>query len=202
MYRIILLICLLFCSCHEQARTNERTVIITGREPERIPLYRIKVPENWTVEFPSPEISLIDSRLSLLECSTLEGIKITIHNFPADDPAMRIPPQAQLQRWKQQFTPIDPTSVLVTPQSFSGYKGFLLEAEGNIKGEPAAVMGWALQIGSDHYRNLSYTDLPNQMRADITIKAKGSPEAVALHKSAIRRFARSFELIEEVPTPR
>ena len=115
---------------------------------------------------------------------------------------MRIPPQAQLQRWKQQFNPIGPTSVLVTPQSFSGYKGFLLEAEGNMKGEPAAVMGWALQIGSDHYRNLSYTDLPDQMRADITIKAVGEPEAIALHRNAIRRLARSFELIEEVPSPR
>lgn len=115
---------------------------------------------------------------------------------------MRIPPQAQLQRWKQQLNPIDETSVLITPQSFSGYKGLLLEAEGEIKGEPTAVIGWALQIGNDHFRTLSYTDLPNQMRADVTIKATGSPEAIALQRERIKTFARSFELIEEIPVSR
>lgn len=115
---------------------------------------------------------------------------------------MRIPPQAQLQRWQQQLNPIDQTTVLITPQSFSGYKGTLLEAEGEVKGEPTAVIGWAMQIGDDHYRTLTYTNLPNQMRADVTIKATGSPASIDLERDRIKSFARSFELIEEIPVTR
>ena len=203
LFFLALLFSLSLASCSSEADPNaKKWVQMTGREPERIPLYRIRIPENWTVALPPSDEPLTDSRKALCEMTIDQAIRLTIHNFPAAASDQRIPPQAQIQRWMQQLKDSDPTRTLITPQSFSGYAGLLLEAEGKMDEEPAAVMGWALQIGTEQVRILSHSGMPEQMRADITIKATGPPEQIALRRSEITRAARSFELIEEIPAPR
>lgn len=198
MIRFFILLSLIFSSCSNDIDNAGSFVEVTGREPERISLYRVNIPEHWEVIKPDERLPLTDSRLPLLECRAGETLKIVFHNFPTSDPKKRIPPGAQIERWKKQLKELHPASVLVTPQSFSGYIGLRLEAQG--KG--TAVIGYALQIDNDHYRNLAYTEMPEQMRADITIKATGSPEEIAQYRLELMAAAQSFELIEEIPIPR
>ena len=198
MFRFLILLSLIVSGCSSDSSTPDNYVTFTGREPERVPLYRVMIPKTWEVVLPDADTSLTDSRLPLLECRAGETLRIVFHNFPASEIAQRIPPQAQIERWKKQLEETNPASVVVTPQAFSGYTGLLLEAEG----KRSAVMGWALQIGADHYRNLSYTLLPEQMRADITIKATGSPQEISQYRSQLINLARTFELIEEIPVSR
>jgi hypothetical protein len=190
-------------SCSSKADPDDKKwVQMTGREPDRIPLYRIRIPDNWTVALPPSNVPLTDSRNALCEITIDQSIRMAIHNFPTETRDQSIPPQAQIQRWMQQLKDSDSTRTLISPQSFSGYTGLLLEAEGKIDGAPAAVMGWALQIGKEQFRMLANAGMPVQMRADITIKVTGPPDKIALRRSEITRAAKSFELIEEIPAPR
>ena len=198
MYRLIILLCTFFTCCSTEPPTSGNVTTISGREPERFPLYRVSIPDGWEIIHPDPDIALTDSRLALLECRSGDSLRVVFHNFPSADLTQRIPPQAQVERWKKQLDQIQTASVITTPQSFSGYTGLLLQAEG----KDTAVMGWALQIGADHYRNFSYSDLPEQMRADITIKATGTPLEIARNRAKLQSMARSFELIEEIPVSR
>lgn len=198
MFRFLILSIIIFSGCSNESSSSHNLVKFTGREPERIPLYQVKIPETMKIYSPEAETSLTDSRLPLLECRIGDTVRIVFHNFPAYDLEQRIPPQAQIERWKKQLKDINPASIIVTPQAFSGYSGLLFEAEG----KESAVMGWALQIGPDHYRNLSNAQLPEQMKADITIKATGSPLEIAQYRRMLISLARSFELIEEIPVPR
>lgn len=67
------------------------------------------------------------------------------------------------------------------------------------------VLGWSLQLSPEHYRMLSHPssaeneDKYQQMRADVTIKAVGPKALTEKHRTKIMAFARSFELIEEIP---
>ncbi len=166
---------------------------ISGREPERIPLYRVKIPAEW--QRLKEDESLIDTRNAL--CSfVLDGIKITIHNFPVETLESRIPPKAQAQRWSQQIEHLETEST--SPQSFSGYQGLFFEGIG----AHSAVLGWSLQVGIENYNNLLHSHFPQQVRSDITIKASGPREQIKNHRNEISKIARSFELIHEIPKSR
>jgi hypothetical protein len=67
------------------------------------------------------------------------------------------------------------------------------------------MIGWSLQLDKEHYRTLapptpaSQENLYREMRADVTLKATGPKETMEKHEEGIINFARSFELIEEIP---
>lgn len=182
------------CSNPIDETNEEYSQRISARDPERISLYRIKIPTLWQCQLPAPDESLVDTRKALCEFMIDDKIRVTIHNFPAETLDERIPTQAQLQRWKQQLKDVDPISFVTTPQSFSGYVGLLLEGPG--------IMGWSLQLGQQQFRSLSSPEFPSQMRADITIKVTGPAELIQKYRSQIMSATRSFELIEEIPIQR
>lgn len=67
------------------------------------------------------------------------------------------------------------------------------------------MMGWSMQMGSEHYRNLLFAEAINpskefwQMRSDFTIKALGPSSLMQKYRLDIISFARRFELIKEIP---
>ena len=179
---------------------------ILGRETspssDRHPLYRIKGPASWIHIIPPESESLIDTTKALTEFLIQDDgstIRITIHNFPSEKIESRIPPIAQIARWKQQFSHLDPMSIVVSPQSYSGFVGLFFEGSGTINHEPTTVMGWSMQLDPNHYRTLSHPAYLPQLRSDVTIKAVGPKNLMAKHYASIYAFARSFELIDEIP---
>ncbi len=56
-----------------------------------------------------------------------------------------------------------------------------------------------MQLSPIHFRNLAHSN--RQLRSDYTIKATGAPDSIDRHREDIEQFARSFELIEELPEP-
>ena len=193
---------------------------IKGRDydGQRFDVYRIRAPTDWIRRDTFPEESLLDTKKSICEFLIPHGnesIRITIHNFPSESIDQRIPPAAQVARWQRQFEIMYPEESGITPQAFSGYTGLKFKGVGRLKPEinnapstqqDTTVVGWSLQIGKDHYRTLSHPPKPSEnnlyreMRADVTIKAQGSKELMQEHEEDIITFARSFELIEEIPS--
>ena len=177
--RIITLITyfLLLTSCS----SNECPIIEKQQIPDRTgrPLYRAALEPGWqlTSEMPNSDTT-VPNAVVWVE----EDLSITVYNFPQEK---QIPPRAQIERWKKQL-PTE-TETLTTPVSWSGYEGLFFEAP--------TVLGWAFSVGSVHYRHL--TD--PEKRADVTLKATGTPEAMTRHREAIEAFAHSFEMIEEIP---
>jgi hypothetical protein len=196
------------CTSQEEKTTLSSMDVIQGRDNDgpRFAVYRIRVPDAWIRRDPLPNESLIDTTKSLCDYIIRDEdgtIRIFIHNFPTQTMEERIPPAAQVARWQRQFDSLIPHASNVVPQAFSGYSGLLFTGVGTLKNEPTMVMGWALQIASEHYRTLSHPDNPlnKQMRADVTIKAVGPVSLMEKYQGEIKAFARSFELIEEIGTP-
>jgi hypothetical protein len=179
-----------------------------GNPQLREPIYRLKAPTGWIRTDPPIDESISDSKKPLCEFCVEEGvekIRITIHNFPTESLEERIPPLAQIVRWKRQFDYLNPTDVSISPQSYAGFLGQLFMASGEQKGQTVTVMGWSMQLGQEHYRHLSALESSDkmrkqrQMRADYTIKVVGPAGLVKKHHTELVAFANSFELIEEIP---
>lgn len=68
------------------------------------------------------------------------------------------------------------------------------------------VLGWAMQLAPQHLqflqtpRNEAEASRYRQMRASITIKAVGPQDLMDYHRKTIVAFAKSFELIDELPS--
>ncbi len=208
---------LLFSACSQDLSTSSGTTQpskmeeIKGRnaDSQRQAIYRIRVPPGWIRRDPLPEESLADTTKALCEFIIYDGglmVRIAIHNFPSDTIEQRIPPLAQVSRWQRQLDPIYPNLSSITPQAFSGYSGFLFTGVGLLQGVETMVLGWAMQLAPEHYRALSppqpgdKTASYQQMKGDVTIKAVGPRPLLEKHQMAIMAFARSFELIEEIPS--
>lgn len=176
-----------------------------GNPAERLALYRAKVPSNWIRE--DSDESVLDSRKPI--CSFRIGdphdpTHLAIHTFTFDSFDQRIPPAAQIARWKRQFDELDLSTLIIDPQAYGGFTGLSLYACGQIKEKETGVLGYSMQLASQHWMILQ-NDLENnfklkQMSADYTLKAVGSPSSIARWKDEIELFANSFELIDEVPT--
>lgn len=183
---------------------------IQGREQEsngiRTALYRMHIPYNWIRRDPLPTASLADTTLSLCDFFILEEeekIRIAIHNFPFQAPEDRIPPTAQIARWKRQFDVLFNEASSVIPQAFSGYSGLLFVGAGKKNNTDEMVLAWSLQLAPEHDQSLSLEKpLEKQLRADVTIKASGPQKLMEKYRDEIISSARSFELIEEIPAYR
>lgn len=199
------------CSQSDSSKvhSNISKMEVFGRLPlKNPPVYALQVPSDWICQDRASDW-MRDTTKPICELfiQDAEGrIRITIHNFPSLKMEDRIPPMAQILRWKRQLTNIDQTTLEIIPQAYAGFVGFLFMGSGMLKEEPSAVMGWSMQIAPEHYRaltkmfGLSGDPYFQQMQADYTIKATGSKRLIKKYKQAIIAFARSFELIEEIPT--
>lgn len=175
---------------HDASRTVVDT--ISGREQQN-DLWHIRRPVEWTLKDASP--SLRDSRLANKEYEIEDAISLVIHSFPSQTIEKRIPPLAQVQRWKAQFDRSPPPQFHLSPQAFSGYAGFLLEGEGRIKGKEVRMLAWALSLSPKAYFSLKNPE----SRSEITIKVVGSEEMVNLHEESILKAVRTLGLIEAIP---
>lgn len=204
-------LCIISCHSQETKRSSVRPIEIAARNESHTlnkPLiYRVKVPTLWNVQTPGADVSLFDTTKPISEFYITEGqekIRITIHNFPADSIEKRIPPMAQINRWKRQFKSIDPNTESIKAQSFGGYYGWLFEATGLLEGSKSTMMGWTLQLASEHFRSLQRStsraleERYRQMRGDVTIKAVGPENLIKKHRDDIIQFARSFQLIDDI----
>lgn len=211
MLRLLAILVILLCpSCSKESNTTQTPwQEIRGRDNgsaiERVAIYRAKIPAFWTA-INSPSNSITDTTLAIGEWHISENsgqIRITLHNFPTEQLSQRIPPIAQVERWQQQFDSLDPVQTAITPSSHGGFAGLHIEATGTLKEEPQTLLGWSMQMATQHYQQLSIVDDPieKQRRADYTIKVLGPPELMQKHRKAIIAFANSFELIEEISTP-
>lgn len=168
----------------------------SGQPLEREPLYRVKVPTHWIRHNPASTESITDTTKPLCEFYLEEEeqyFHLTVHNFPNQ----RIPPMAQVSRWRQQFQDLDSTQTFISNVSHSGFVGVLLEAEGILKGKPTQLLAWSMQLAPEYTQKLDHT----QKKADYTIKVVGAPDLIHQQKEAILLFANSFELIDELPSP-
>ncbi len=178
-------------------------------DPSSRPLiYCFKIPPTWIQHNSLSHVSNADTTQPLVEFyvhDNNEKIRIAIHNFPSDRMDQRIPPLAQITRWKKQFQSLDPSTIVLKPQAFGGYSGLLLEATGQMKGIKTSILGWSLQLAPEHYQVLSQTTSTlitkryRQMRGDVTIKVLGPSEMMHRHREEIIAFARSFQLIDDIP---
>lgn len=194
--------CLLCCCSSTNEDINPSTTQeIKGRAG--LALYRARVPEAWIRRDPLPKEPLNDTTKAICEYIIDDAsglIRIAIHNFPTDTIEQRIPPPAQVVRWQRQFTSLSPNDYSIIPQAFNGYEGLLFKGSGQQKDKEAMVIGWSLLLAPEHYRMLStQSDKFREMRSDVTIKATGPVASMSVHEDDIVQFARSFELIEEIP---
>ncbi len=201
---------LLFTGCDSPStqKTEGEWQLIAARDEgsslDRPFLYRAFVPSHWVRKDPLPEESIQDSTKANCEFFIREEnpIRITIHTFPIPENGPRIPPQAQIARWKQQLDQLDPLATL-SADSYNGFSGLFFKGEGAIHGKPAAIIGVSMQLSPTYERLLSQENEPHSKlkRADYTIKATGAPEMVDKHSFALQTFFKSFEFIEELPYP-
>jgi hypothetical protein len=166
-------------------------------------VYQARIPLDWERIDPAAGESIQDSTLALVEYR-FEGGEIFVHNFPADSLEARIPPDAQLARWLRQLG-VRREDAQIRPVAWGGFSGLHLSAQGMVEGQAVHFEAWAMQMKADHFLALMRPSSPDdleryrQMRADFTLKAVGSPENMLGELDTIRRFATSFELIDEIP---
>jgi len=194
--RTILLSLFLLASCSQEGHkvANSSRQEICGREGS--PTYRADVPAQWVrKEIPDNKS---DTTKALCEFWIGDSIRITLHNFPSETIEARVPPAAQIARWQRQFQELDPQGLNITPFATGGFAGYHLEATGMVNGEPETLLGWAMQLAPEHFRVLVIADESSDRRSDYTIKAVGPADLMRTHKQEIVRFAKSFELIDEI----
>lgn len=191
---------------------------ITGRAGDNIsrqPIYRVRVSKKWQALIPDENNTLLDTREANMEFVIEDGgemILIAIHNFPSESLQQRIPPTAQIQRWMRQYEDLNTESMQTKPQAHGGFAGLYFTARGKASKfgeEETTMMAWAMQLDEEHYQSLTYAagdhderEKNKQKRSDYTIKAVGKQEIVEKYQAEIIAFARSFELIDEIPERR
>lgn len=167
-------------------------------------LYRAKVPLTWQRQDPASTESIADTTKAICTFYIPEGeqtIRLTLHTFPIGESYPRIPPQAQIARWKTQFDELDALTTTVQSEAHGGFSGLFFEGQGLIQGQATKVLGWSMQlaIGYERQLNLEKYTLDRTKKADYTIKAQGPIELINKHRTEIVTFAQSFELIDELP---
>jgi len=204
----IFLLLLLFTSCSKCPNKvppfaiqefNGREELVTYGQTVRRPVYRAKVPLNWTQINPKDEEALHDTKKPIVSFVLDEALFVTVHTFPSSSLEERIAPEAQIERWKEQIGSQDCT---VQRVSYGGFSGLFLEATKDQK----AVLAWSLQLDLDHYQTLHFLaqtleeeEHYKQMAADYTIKVTGPIDEINKRQIELFLFAESFELIQPIP---
>lgn len=188
MFRLVLL--LMVCSsCGDAPDPSPfRDEVISGRERTGV-VYHALVPPSWERKDPPAGQDLHDTTLPVCSFHVGKEVLITVHTFPSESVNERIPPMAQIERWKKKAKNFNVQQV-----AHGGFGGYRLEAPG--------IIAFSMQLTPILYRSLSengkrFLDL----RADYTIKAIGPADEIEEHKTEIDSFAESFELLEALPEP-
>jgi hypothetical protein len=187
MFYLLLLLLLVGCQDASQQRLPFQTIHGRGDTP----IYQISVPASWERQSISTD-TLKDTTQPIAAFLVANHIRITIHNFPEQ----KIPPIAQVQRWKKQFLPLYAETQSVTPVAWGGFHGLFLEGAGLIQGQETTILAWAMQIGREHEQMLDN----QESSADYTIKVVGPTSLINPYRQEIIEAAESFALIEEIPT--
>jgi len=181
-----------------QARNEELSLV-------RPVIYRAFVPNSWTRKDFGANGSISDTKKPICEfivADSADQVHLTIHTFPFNHSQARIPCQAQMMRWKNQFEELHPLLTHVYNETHGGFCGMKLEAQGVFQQKEQKMIAWSMELANEHERqlHLSARKIDNYKLADYTIKVVGSPHLVDKHKNEIQKFAESFELIEELHT--
>jgi len=208
MTRLLLLFLLSLIACSECPEKVPPFTweTIQGREERdesiyalRRPVYRIKVPKQWKKIEPKSHESLIDTTQPNAVFCIDESLKFTIHTFPNAGWQERIPPLAQVERWKKQ---LGSDNILIEPISHGGFAGYFFKGEKEEKG----ILGWSLSLDPELYQNLLYLgqsseeqEFYRQMSADVTLKISGPISLLKKHQKDLVMAAKSFELIQSLP---
>lgn len=189
MQKIALLIALFCfgCSAPQETAPSE-WMPIASRNGE--PVYRAITPKSWIIKKIDHPVD--DTTLPIFEAA-IDTVRITVHSFPSDDSSLRIPPRAQVERWKRQVQ-------YTESETFWGHGGFIgIIFEGSNPNEK--MLAFAMQPGFEQYQAMLRDPRPlgRHKRADYTIKAVGTPDAIETNRQDIEHFANTFELIEEIP---
>lgn len=198
------------CETKSSSKTSINTVGIFGRENQSLNkedgvIYEIDVPYDWICKEPIRDDTILDTKKPIYEFiieEEDEDILITIYNFPGSTLEERIPPIAQINRWKQQFTTLDENLSQVSKEVFGGFTGLKFQGVGKIKGEEKMVIGWIMQLPQEHYFSINFSEknknrLEN-LRADYTIKVTGTAELIMKHHQSIEKAVKSFRLNSEI----
>lgn len=211
---LLLFFTLVSCSTQNAPPTEDTEVeFIKGRgiQGKKLAIYRITVPHAWIRRDPLPEDTIEDTTQALCEfiINDPEGIiRIAIHNFPSDTLEARIPPAAQVARWKQQLNHYKPEEIVETPIAFGGYSGVQFVGTSKKEDKEFRVFATALQLAPEHFKNLITLESSpqavryRQMRGDVTLKAQGPLVAMEKQRAAILQAYHSFGLIDEIPQRR
>ncbi len=184
---LVLAIALLFLwgCASETPKAKSGWEEIKGRDPEvNEAVYRVRVPDSW--ERIDAAGSVEDTTKPLAEYRVGRDILVTLHNFPG----IKIPPGAQVMRWKRQTAHAKNIHTHLCCRG--GFAGIQFESN--------ECLAWAMQLDPNHCQRLSsQSPLHRQMKADYTIKAVGPAQSLTKHRQEILDFASSFELICELP---
>ncbi|MCP5507189.1 MAG: hypothetical protein H7A37_02655 [Chlamydiales bacterium] len=195
MKRLLLITLLLFTGCASSTPEKSKSQLheIPGRLSEGRSIYRVYAPIEW-IRIDTPFEHLEDTMEPLCRFSIERGKAIVyIHNFPQSEIRNRISPESQVTRWQKQFDFVEDLTII--PQAFAGFSGLRMDGSGEVNSEPKSMIAWAMQLNSDYFYRLRSAD----QRGDYTIKAVGEPAFVESRKDEIAAFARTFELIDEIP---
>lgn len=205
LFQIAVFLTLFSCEKQDSSKADFSEHFIHSRDDgislQRFPLYSVKVPSYWITNDSSPSISIADTRKPLQEYLIQEAegtIKISIHNFPTKTLNERIPPNAQIHRWRNQFDSLIPSLTFIANESHDGFIGLLLEAEGTLNNKPTKILGWAMQLAPEYCEQLNDDDMSpylQQACSDYTIKVVGPPNLIKKYRQDIITFANSFALI-------
>jgi len=200
MIYLLPLILILLSSCQsEKVASPSQWHAIVSRDNQTF-VYRAYVPTDWTRQDPDPQTSLEDTKIPVCEFFITQGderIRLTIHLFPYTSYDSRVPPKAQIARWKKQFETFDALSSATTPCSHGGFYGLCFEGTGEQNSQPTKVLGWSMQLAQLYDQSLEFQG-DALKRADYTIKAVGPPSFMTQKQAQITAFAESFELIDEL----
>jgi len=200
--KYLFFIFLALAGCHQDPHAHRTFIIaeITGRDAR--PVYRVKVPTDWVCLPPEIGENLADTTSPNFTFLIDDAIHVTVHTFPSDSLNERISPQAQVERWRRQIAPLEET---VQGVCRGGFIGLLYEG----KQVNETVLAWSMQLDPDHYLTLQFLEgtpeereFYKQLRADYTIKVTGPAELIEKRRTELLNFARSFELIQEIPKRR
>lgn len=194
---LILALCLTACDRPQPPiQSDTKPQSIQGRDGQAY--YHVNVPTSWKQVTSDASKDTTKPIAEFLIENPQGSIRITIHNFPWSSFDQRIPPIAQINRWKSQ---IKGTSS-ETAVAHDGFAGYFLETTGDLEGKPTTVLGWAMQLAPEHFHAITSHQPKgyDQLRADYTIKAVGPTPLMSNYLHSIQAFADSFRLIQEIPS--
>lgn len=172
---------LVACGANDEIHPSIKKSTISGRLSIQ-PLYQVEVPATWI------KLNDSDRRLDTREPIAswkIASLLVQFHNF---DPALRIHPMQQIERWKNQAGSNAIIEVELT--AHGGFGGYKLRAYQGDQG----TIAYAFQLNETLHKKLN----GKEEGADWTVKVTGTKKDLELYANEIEAFVNSLELIEPI----